>query len=181
MKQIFIIASALIIFSACDQPASTNTVSAESSSMTRRNNTQSKEERNKQIAVNGVNGFINGDTSYLAETDPNCIDYNDGTMPPIKGIDSIRAIDTKMMSLWRAAFPDIKMKVVSATASSDTVMVWEEYTGTSKGDFMGEKPTGKSFDVYQVDYFIFNHDGKMIEHRMTPNFHEVAKQIGMKF
>lgn len=182
MKQIITIAAAFIMLSACNQSESTNGMSTDSSSsINNKNDVNSKEEKNKQIAVNGVIGFISGDTTYLTQTDPNCIDYNDGTMPPIKGIDSIRTVDTKMMSLWRTAFPDIKMNNVSAMANGDSVLVWEEYSGTSKGDFMGQKPTGKSFDVYQVDYFVFTPDGKILEHRMTPNFNEVAKQIGMKF
>ncbi len=181
MKQLFIISSVFVILSACNQSTATSTTSADSLNTSDKAGSTSKEERNKQIAVNGVIGFLNGDTSYLAQTDPDCIDYNDGTMPPIKGIDSIRVIDTKMMGLWRAAFPDMKMDHVYAVAKNDTVMVWEEYSGTSKGDFMGQKPTGKSFDVYQVDYFVFTNDGKIHEHRMTPNFNEVAKQIGIKF
>lgn len=181
MKPFFVLAAAIALLSACNQSASTNSSSADSSNSGKQTSATSKEERNKQIAVKGVMGFITGDTSFFNDADPSCVDYNDGTMPPLKGVDSMKTIDLKMMNMWKTAFPDIKMNHVAAVANGDTVMVWEEYSGTSKGDFMGQKPTGKSFDVYQVDYFVFNNAGKIVEHRMTPNFNEVAKQIGMKY
>ena len=55
-------------------------------------NAESKEEKNKQTALASVNAFIAGDVdAVVKDVTTDAIDYNDGSMPPTKGLDSIKA------------------------------------------------------------------------------------------
>lgn len=117
----------------------------------------------------------------LKDGDPAIIDYGDGTSPPVKGIDSIKHDMNIGLDQFKAAFPDFQVENLVATASGNDVMVWGTYSATLKKDFMGQKATGKSFKMPAPNYFVFNAEGKVTEHRSTSHNPEMAKQIGMKY
>ncbi len=177
MKKFFVFAVAASILYACndsaDSTSSTDSSSMNSSTM---NDEGSKEERNKQTALASISGFNKRDVeATLKDVDNDAMEYGDGSMPPVKGRDSVK----KWMEGWFAAFPDIKSDNVMAAADGDHVMVYSETSGTWKNDFMGMKATGKSFKVRDVDIFKFNDAGKIIEHRNVQANEFMAKQVGM--
>lgn len=64
--------------------------------------------------------------------------------------------------IWRelqSAFA-IKLKVESMISDGDTVAVRYQERGTSVGPFRGLEPTGKSFEVVSMEWFIIK-DGKI--------------------
>lgn len=176
MKQFLILATIGLALASCNGSSSSS-----DSSKTSVDSKQAKEERNKQIVLASWDASVKRDadgTLKSAATD--IIDYGDGSTPPIKGLDSLSVRMKKWMAASKMAFPDAKVSGVLAAASDDTVLVWSEVSAAWKREFMGQKPTGKSFRLYGVDYFVLNPEGKIIEHRATPGNAEIAKQIGMK-
>ncbi len=177
MKKIFILAITASLLYACndsaDSTSSTDSSSMNSSTM---NDDESKEERNKQTALASVKAFSNKDVeAALKDVDNDAMEYGEGSMEPVKGRDSV----TKWMTAWTAAIPDLKGENLMAAADGDHVMVYGEWSGTWKNDFMGMKATGKSFKVKDVDIFKFNDAGKIIEHRNIQSHENMDKQLGM--
>ena len=178
----YLLATTAITYCACNNNNtgannhdSTNTMNA--SSNTGNDNDETKEKRNKQIVLSFFDDFnkkdLNAAFQYCA---PDFTDYGDHTIPKPMPLDSSKS----MLSSWMTAFPDFALQDPRAVADGDTVMVWSTDTGTWKGDLMGQKPTGKSFKVQDVDNFIYNSDGKIIVHHNIQPFSSIAKQIGMK-
>ncbi len=177
MKKIFIIlSSAICLLTACNTGNNTanNTDSAASSSNSSK---EAKEERNKQVALANMQGFNNHNADeVMKDADADFIDYGDGSMAPIKGIDSGRA----MLKTVLNAFPDIKGENIMAFADGDYVAVVGDWSGTFKNGMMGMKPTGKSFKLKDVDIFKFNDAGKIIEHRSIQSSAAMMMQLGAK-
>ena len=63
----------------------------------------------------------------------------------------------------RNAFPDTKVTVNHVFTQGDLVAVHITQTGTHKGSMMGEKPTGKPFNLSGID-LVRMKDGKIVEH-----------------
>jgi predicted ester cyclase len=180
MKQVFLAAFAALSLVSCNDAATdTATTSNDTANMSRNTDSKEvKEERNKQTALASAKSFDNGGNADGAfkDADKDIVDYGDGSMAPIKGLDSVKA-GLKMML---AAVPDWKGSDFMAVADGDYVMVYGTWSGTWKNDLMGMKPTGKSFKVKDVDIFKFNDAGKIIEHRSVQSMNEIARQTGMK-
>lgn len=184
MKQILLAAFTALSFTACNTPATTSTTASDSttnnmSTGNAPNSEEAKEERNKQTALASINAINGNDTNIDAifkDVDKDAIDYGEGSMAPVKGLDSTKA-GAKM---WMEAMKDYKGTDIMAVADGDYVMVYGTWSGTWKGDLMGMKPTGKSFKVKDVDIFKFNDAGKIIEHRAIQSMNEIARQTGMK-
>jgi predicted ester cyclase len=103
------------------------------------------------------------------------VDYGDGSMPPVKGKDSVAA----MMKQWMNAFPDNKGSDLKYVADGDWVMVWGEWSGTWKNDFMGMKATNKQYKLKDVDIFKFNDAGQVVEHHNVQSPNTMMMQVGM--
>ena len=179
MRKLLFLVTAWMLLNSCNQSGTTSSAGTDS---TKTGSAQTKEEHNKQVALTSTKALPNWDFDKIfTETDPNVIDYNDGTMPPVKGLDSIKYYMQRGLDEFKAAFPDFKVDDLVATASGNNVMVWGIYSATWKKDYMGQKATGKSFKLPGVDYFVFSPEGKVVEHRSTSHNAEMAKQVGMKF
>jgi predicted ester cyclase len=138
--------------------------------------TESKQEKNKKIAIASVNAFISGNVDdALKYVAPDAVDYGDGSHPPVKGIDSIKAA----LKTWRSALSVYKGNNVWALADGENVAVVGEWTGTFKTDFMGMKTAGKTFTIRDVDLFKFNDEGKIIEHRSIQSPSTMISQLGV--
>lgn len=134
-----------------------------------------KEERNKETALASVNAFIAGDIDKtLQNVTADAIDYGDGSMPVIKGKDSIIVF----VKQWREAFSDYKADNLVALADGDYVVIWGTWEGTFKTDFMRMKTAGKKIKINDVDIFKFNSEGKITEHRSIQSSAEMMKQLG---
>lgn len=176
MKKVLMAVITTTLLVACNNP---NTAST--SGNTKMNDNEQKQERNKQTALASVRAFETGNADMvLKDIDNDAVEYGEGSMKPVKGADSIRAGMKKWLPSFKTAFPDYKMSNVVAVADSNYVMVYGEYTGTFKNDFMGKKATGKSFKINDVDIFKFNDAGKITEHRSIQSNYEFARQTGMK-
>ena len=69
----------------------------------------------------------------------------------------------QFMTMWRQAFPDLKADVKAILAEDDKVVVLSVVRGTHKGEFLGNKGTGKKFELPYADVVRFK-DGKAVEH-----------------
>ncbi|MGB8193217.1 MAG: ester cyclase [Chitinophagaceae bacterium] len=177
MKKFFMLAFAVALFAtACNDDAKVDaTVSsdADSTKMTQ----EDKEERNKKTALASVEAIASHDANnVLKDISPDAVDYGDGSMPPSKGADSIKAGIQSFMN----AFPDYKGENLQAVADGDWVYVYGDWSGTFKNDLMGIKATGKSFKLKDVDIFKFNDEGKMTEHRAIIPWSVIMMQVGAK-
>ncbi len=177
-KSLVLVATAAILFAACE---SNTNKTAEGGTQSKMNDstaatTESKAERNKKNVMASYEAM---NSHNVAEALKYCtadvVDYGDGSMPPMKGRDSI----AKMFNQWMAAFPDNKSSDVKYVADGDWVMVWAEQSGTWKGDFMGMKATNKPYKVKDVDIFKLNDNGEIIEHHNVQSPNTMMMQVGM--
>ncbi|AEW03172.1 hypothetical protein A4D02_03980 [Niastella koreensis] len=177
-KSLLLVAATAILFAACESNAHKT---AEGGTESKMNDStaapkESKSERNKKAVMasyEAMNSHNVGEALKYCTAD--VVDYGDGSMPPVKGRDSI----TKMINGWMTAFPDNKASDVKYVADGDWVMVWGEQTGTWKGDFMGMKATNKSYKLKDVDIFKLNDEGQIIEHYNVQSPNTMMMQIGM--
>lgn len=178
-KNLFFIAIAVIIISCTDNTGTSTNSATPSDSTSTSMSQESREERNKEVALACQRTFETGHAnvdSIVKDAAPDFVDYNTGEMPPTKGLDSSKVFLQQLLN----AFPDYKLSDPMAVADGDYVMVHGTWTGTWKNDFMGMKATGKSFKVDDVDIFKFNDEGKIIEHRAVQSMNEMSRQIGMQ-
>lgn len=140
---------------------------------------ETKAERNRQTALAGVQAINTHDVeAVLKDATADAIDYGDGSMPPVKNIDSVKTF----LKLWLTAFPDVKGEHLMALSDADgtNVIVVGEWSATFKNDFMGMKATGKSYKLWDGDLFTFNADGKMTSHRSIQSNTSIMMQVGAK-
>lgn len=175
-----VLASVTFTLAACNSQPADKSMSEkdETGATTSTNNAEeAKEERNKKTALESVEAINRHDVNAaLKDVTTDATEYGDGMMPPVKSKDSI----VTMVSNWFKAFPDVKGSDLKAVADGDWVVVWGDWSGTWKGDFMGQKPTGKSYKTKEADFFRFNDEGKIIEHHNASTWHAAAAQTGMK-
>jgi predicted ester cyclase len=169
MKRISIItATAILTLSACNNNNKPN-----NDNSTKKITQESKEEKNKQVALRCIQAWSNGNideiVKHLAQ---NTADLGDESTPPARGIDSVKFF----MQLWNSSVKDYRSDNELAIADSDYVFVYAGWSGTFKSDFMGMKTTGKSFKFKDVDIFKFDDEGKITEHRAV-HFSTVLKQL----
>ncbi len=134
-------------------------------------------EKNKATALASVQAFSDGkmDEAFKDAT-PDVVDYGDGSMKSVKGVDTIKA----MVKDFLAAFPDYKGENFVVVGDGNHVAVFADYSGTFKNPFMGMKPTGKSFKLKDVDLFTFNDAGKITEHRSVQSGATLMEMVGAK-
>ena len=139
----------------------------------------SKAEKNRQTALASAMAINAHDVdAILKDAASDAVDYGDGSMPPVKNMDSVKA----GVKAWLNAFPDIKVENPMALSDADGshVVVLGVWTGTFKNDLMGMKATGKTFKYWDGDLFTFNSDGKITEHRGIQSSITLMSQIGAK-
>jgi len=131
-------------------------------------------EKNKATALASAQAWTTGKAeNVLKDIAADAVDYGDGSMAPIKGIDSIKAAIQSFMN----AFPDMKGENFLVIGDGNHVAVFGDWSGTFKNAMGKMKPTGKMFKIKDVDLFTFNDAGKIIEHRSVQTNDAVMKQI----
>lgn len=177
MKSLFhfsIIAFALM---ACNSNSNNASVANDSLNRNGAKAEMSKEERNKQVVRASAEAYSRHDVDAVArDFSPDVLDYYMDASRPVKGVDSFKYNRQQFFK----AFPDMKGENLHYGSDSDWVVVWGDWSATWKGDFAGQKATGKSFRVLLADIFKFDEAGKIIEHRGPQSGHDIARQIGMK-
>lgn len=173
MKESLLFALAIGLVLACQQEKTTSVEST-----TDPNHQESKQERNKRIVLARMHGFETGNVDSVIRAENTVVDFIDrreGSVPK-KGIQNARA---GLLQLMRA-FPDYKGTNFMAVAEGDDVLVYGEWSGTWKNDFLGQKATGKSFKTNDVAILKLNSEGKVLEHHGIQPFVTIAKQVGMR-
>lgn len=83
----------------------------------------------------------------------------------------------QFFAMYRAAFPDLNLKVVDLIAKGDKVWIYYAETGTHKGDFMGVAATNRKIDVKGLDVLRFV-TGKAVEHWGLFDSMTMMQQLG---
>jgi steroid delta-isomerase-like uncharacterized protein len=68
----------------------------------------------------------------------------------------------KNLQMYKAAFPDLNMKVDEVSAAGDKVLLRWTVKGTHKGPFLGVGPTGKPFKTQGITVYTFR-NSKILE------------------
>jgi predicted ester cyclase len=68
----------------------------------------------------------------------------------------------RLFSEFRSAFPDWQEEIVELVAEGDTVAGRFRCSGTHRGEFLDEAPTGKRMDVEEV-FFLRVKDGRFVD------------------
>ncbi len=134
-------------------------------------------EKNKAAALASVQAFNSAklDDAFKDVT-ADAVDFGDGTMKPVKGVDSIKAGAKEFLN----AFPDYKGENFLVLGDGNHVAIFADWSGTFKNPFMGMKPTGKSFKEKDVDLFTFNDEGKVTEHRSVQSSRAIMEMVDAK-
>jgi predicted ester cyclase len=174
MKKVFLLlAVTTVMLTACENNA--NKTAGTENKMSDSTNAESKSERNKKIIMASFDAMASHNVNdMLKDCASDCVDYGDGSMPPVKGKDSIM----KSINQWMNAFPDNKGNDLKYVADGDWVMVWGEWSGTFKNDFMGMKATNKSYKMKDVDIFKMNDAGQVVEHHNVQSPNTMMMQVG---
>jgi steroid delta-isomerase-like uncharacterized protein len=77
---------------------------------------------------------------------PNYAHYDPSTPDVGRGPES----EKKRATLYRTAFPDLRLTIEDIIAEGETVMARWSCRGTHKGDLSGIAPTGKQFNISGV-------------------------------
>jgi len=69
----------------------------------------------------------------------------------------------QFVSMFHAAFPDLKVETLAVGVDGDELWVHSVMTGTHKGEFAGIPATGKKVSLAMMDR-VKTRDGKAVEH-----------------
>jgi predicted ester cyclase len=116
-------------------------------------------EANKALVRSFVDEMTSGDTtkvdSLVAES---FVEHQEmpGMAPGREGVKA-------MIAGFHVSFPDLKNTINDIGVDGDKVWMYSNMSGTMKGEFMGMKATGKSFNVEAFD-LVRIENGKAVEH-----------------
>jgi steroid delta-isomerase-like uncharacterized protein len=79
----------------------------------------------------------------------------------------------------RKAFPDQRNELISLRHSEDAVIVEANLLGTHEGPFRGLPPTGKSFEMPFVAFFVFEGD-QLVNERVYFNAGTILEALGIQ-
>lgn len=173
-KTILIFGPGLLFLASCNDGGTVAGVTTIDSTSIKK---EAKEQRNKNAAMACIEAVqkLEAEQSYK-DFAQDYIEYGDGTMPSMKGLDSNKA----MTKAFLGSMEHLKGSNIHAVADGDQVMVFGEYEGKFKSDFMGMKTAGKSFKFKDIDIYKFNDDGKVVEHRSVQNSLTIMAQMGLQ-
>ena len=86
--------------------------------------------------------------------------------------------EKKRATLYRTAFPDLRLTIEEIIAEGETVMARWSCRGTHKGDLSGIAPTGKQFTISGVSIARFA-GGKMVEGYVNWDALSLMQQLGV--
>jgi steroid delta-isomerase-like uncharacterized protein len=119
-------------------------------------------------------GFNTGDFAALGTVlDANYVDHDapPGIPPGPEGI-------AQLLSVYRAAFPDVHMCVEQQAAEGDLVATRYVFHGTHTGNLMGIPPTGKQVTMTGTTIARVV-DGKMVEAWVNYDLFGLMQQLGV--
>jgi steroid delta-isomerase-like uncharacterized protein len=83
----------------------------------------------------------------------------------------------QFFTIFRTAFPDMRMEAHEVVVDGDLACVRATFSGTHEGDFMGMPPSGKRFAVTGFD-MVRIRDGQVIEHWGVMDAMKMMQQLG---
>jgi steroid delta-isomerase-like uncharacterized protein len=86
--------------------------------------------------------------------------------------------EKKRVTLYRNAFPDLRLTIENILAEGETVVARWSCRGTHKGDLNGIAPTGKQFNITGVSIARFT-NGKMFEGYVNWDALGLMQQLGI--
>ena len=97
-------------------------------------------------------------------------------LPP--GIPNGREGVKALTSMMRSAFPDFKATIQDILADGDKVVIRMTWSGTHKGEFMGNPATGKRMSIGVIDIIRVSR-GKLVEHWGQMDAMGMMQQLGV--
>jgi steroid delta-isomerase-like uncharacterized protein len=133
-------------------------------------------ENNKTIVRRLIEEFWNkGNQSLADQLFAPIYTHHDASTPDFgKGPEGER----KRSTLYRIAFPDLRLTVEDIIAEGETVMTRWSCHGTHKGDLNGIAPTGKQFTISGMTIFRFS-NGKIVEGYVNWDALGLLQQLGV--
>ena len=132
-------------------------------------------EQNKDLFRRMVDEvFTKGNVDLIDELlDPNMVEHSPvpGQEP---GLDGFK----KLVTMFRAAFPDLRSTVEDMIAEGDKVVGRMTTTGTHQGEFMGIPPTNKRFTMTEI-HIVRMANGKAVEHWGIADDMGMMQQLGV--
>jgi steroid delta-isomerase-like uncharacterized protein len=132
-------------------------------------------EANKRQVREGFQRLMNQGELALAD-DLVSADFLNHEAPPgaLGGPTGLR----KVVTMLRAAFPDLHLEIQEVIAEDDKVVVRTTMRGTHAGPYLGIPPTGRQFEQQQIHIFRFK-NGKTVEHRAVRDDLGMLQQLGV--
>jgi steroid delta-isomerase-like uncharacterized protein len=78
----------------------------------------------------------------------------------------------------RTGFPDLRMTLERTIAQGDLLVAQMKISGSHLGDFMGQKASGKTFEIDAIDIVRMN-EGRIAEHWGLIDTAAMAGQLGL--
>lgn len=97
-------------------------------------------------------------------------------LPP--GVPQGKAAPREMITVMRAAFPDLHVTVEDMLQDGSKVVTRSRFAGTHESDFMGIPPTGNRFDISVIDIVEFRED-KAVAHWGVMDNATMMEQLGV--
>lgn len=89
-----------------------------------------------------------------------------------------KAATRAMITMMRAAFPDLKVTVEDMLQDGGKVVTRSRFAGTHEGEFMGIPPTGNKFDIAVIDIIEFREE-KAVAHWGVMDNAAMMEQLGV--
>ena len=83
----------------------------------------------------------------------------------------------QFFTIFRSAFPDMRMDAHEVLADGDLLCARATMSGTHQGEFMGMPPSGKRFEVTGFDLLRIR-DGQVTEHWGLMDAMKMMQQLG---
>lgn len=84
----------------------------------------------------------------------------------------------RLFADFRSAFPDWREEIVELVAEGDTVAGRFRCSGTHRGEFLGEAPTGKRMEVEEV-FFLWAEGGRFVDFWALEDSLGRMRQLGL--
>jgi len=117
------------------------------------------------------NGYLHVADELFA---PNYIHHDASTPDVGRGPDS----EKKRVTLYRTAFPDLRLTIEDSIAEGETVVARWTCRGAHRSDLNGIAPTGKQFAITGVSVMRFA-GGKMVEGYVNWDALGLTQQLGV--
>lgn len=120
--------------------------------------------------------WAGGDPEAVARyLDASYARYVAPALPPID-----RKQQVARLTDFRAAFPDIEIRLEAVIAEDDLVAFRSTMRGTHEGEFLGLAPTHRSVTVGLIDIWRID-NGRVVEQWGGPDMFDLLRQLGADF